>query len=64
MKKKIDKDAIEDNKFIPKQKQVIHLDKGEFIPFKQAISKDANLNKPFVPLTIEDALERQKEKDK
>ena len=64
MKKKKDKDVTEDNKFIPKEKQVIHLDKGEFIPFRQTVSRDANLNKPFVPLTIEDALERQKEKDK
>ena len=54
----------EDDKFIPKEKQVIHLDKGQFIPFKQSISRDANLNKPFIPLTIEDALDRQKQKDK
>ena len=40
------------------------LDQGKFIPFKQTISKDANLNKPFVPLTVEDALARQKKKDK
>ena len=64
MKKKKDKDVTEDNKFIPKEKQVIHLDNGQFIPFRQTVSRDANLNKPFVPLTIEDALERQKEKDK
>ena len=64
MKKKKDKDVIKNNKFIPKEKQVIHLDRGEFIPFKQTISKDANLNKPFVPLTIEDALARQEKKDK
>ena len=64
MKKKIDKDAIEDNKFFPKEKQVIHLDQGEFIPFKQTISKDANLNKPFIPLTVEDALARRDKKDK
>jgi hypothetical protein len=56
MKKKNDRDV--------KEKQVIHLDKGEFIPFKQTISRDANLNKPFVPLTIEDAKARQKKKDK
>ena len=53
-----------DNKFIPKEKQIIHLDQGKFIPFKQTISKDANLKKPFVPLTIEDALARQEKKDK
>ena len=64
MKKKIDKDAIEDNKFFPKEKQVIHLDQGKFIPFKQTISRDASLKKPFIPLTIEDALARQKKKDK
>ena len=64
MKKKTDKDAIEDNKFIPKEKPAIHLDQGKFIPFKQDISRDANLNKPFVPLTIEDALARQQKKDK
>ena len=56
MKKKKDNDV--------KEKQVIHLDKGEFIPFKQNISRDANLNKPFIPATVEDALERQKKKDK
>ena len=64
MKKKKDNDTTEDNKFIPKEKQVIHLDKGQFIPFKQTISRDANLNKPFVPLTVEDALARKKKKDK
>ena len=64
MKKKKGKDVTENKKFIPKEKQVIHLDRGEFIPFKQTISKDANLNKPFVPLTIEDALARQEKKDK
>ena len=48
----------------PKEKQVIHLDQGKFIPFKQAISRDASLNKPFIPLTIEDALARQEKKDK
>ena len=51
-------------KFVPKEKKTIHLDQGKFIPFKQNISRDANLNKPFVPLTIEDALARQKKKDK
>ena len=64
MKKKTDKDAIEDNKFIPKEKPVIHLDQGRFIPFKQNISRDANLGKPFIPLTVEDALARQEKKDK
>ena len=53
-----------DNKFIPKEKQVIHLDQGKFIPFKQTISRDASLEKPFIPLTIDDALDRQKKKDK
>ena len=47
----------------PKEKQVIHLDQGKFIPFKQNISRDATLKKPFIPLTVQDALERQ-EKDK
>ena len=56
MKKKNDRDV--------KEKQVIHLDKGEFIPFKQTISRDANLNKPYVPLTVEDAKARQKKEDK
>ena len=64
MKKKKGKDVTKNNKFVPKEKQVIHLDQGKFIPFKQNISKDANLNKPFVPLTVEDALARQKKKDK
>ena len=64
MKKKKGKDVTENKEFVPKEKQVIHLDRGEFIPFKQTISKDANLNKPFVPLTIEDALARQEKKDK
>ena len=54
----------EDKKFIPKEKQVIHLDQGKFIPFKQTISRDANLKEPFVPLTVEDAIARQKKKDK
>ena len=47
-----------------KEKQVIHLDQGEFIPFKQTISRDATLKAPFIPLTIEDALARQEKKDK
>ena len=64
MKRKKGKDVTENKEFVPKEKQVIHLDRGEFIPFKQTISKDANLNKPFVPLTIEDALARQVKKDK
>ena len=54
----------EDNKFIPKEKRVIHLDKGKFIPFKQSISGDATLNKPFVPLTVDDARARQEKDDK
>ena len=54
----------EDKEFIPKEKQVIHLDQGKFIPFKQSISKDASLKKPFIPFTVEDALARQKKKDK
>ena len=54
----------EDKKFIPKEKQVIHLDQGKFIPFKQTISRDASLKKPFIPLTVEDALARQQKKDK
>ena len=54
----------EDKTFIPKEKQVIHLDQGKFIPFKQNISRAASLNKPFIPLTIEDALARHVEKDK
>jgi len=64
MKKKKGKDVTENNKFIPKEKQVIHLDRGEFIPFKQNISRAASLNEPFIPLTIEDALARQEKKDK
>ena len=64
MKRKKGKDVTENKEFVPKEKQVIHLDRGEFIRFKQTISKDANLNKPFIPLTVEDALARQKKKDK
>ena len=64
MKRKKGKNVIEDKEFIPKEKQVIHLDQGKFIPFKQTISRDANLKKPFVPLTVDDALARQKKKDK
>jgi len=64
MKRKKGKNVTKDNKFVPKEKETIHLDQGKFIPFKQTISKDANLNKPFVPLTVEDALARQKKKDK
>ena len=64
MKRKKGKDVIKNKKFIPKEKEVIHLDRGKFIPFKQTISKDATLNKPFIPLTIEDALARQEKKDK
>ena len=48
----------------PKDKQTIHLDQGKFIPFKQSISKDASLKKPFVPFTVEDAMDRQKKGDK
>ena len=54
----------EDNTFIPKDKPVIHLDKGKFIPFKQNISRDAKLGKPFITLTIEDSLPRRDNKDK
>ena len=64
MKRKKGKNVIEDKEFIPKEKQVIHLDQGKFIPFKQTISRDASLKKPFIPLTIEDALARQEKKDK
>ena len=64
MKRKKGKDVTENKEFVPKEKQVIHLDRGEFIPFKQTISKDANLNKPFIPLTVEDALARRDKKDK
>ena len=64
MKRKKGKNVTEDKKFRPKEKQVIHLDQGKFIPFKQTISRDASLKKPFIPLTIEDALARQKKKDK
>ena len=64
MKRKKGKDVTENKEFVPKEKQVIHLDRGEFIRFKQTISKDAKLNKPFIPLTVEDALARQKKKDK
>tara|TARA_R110001583_G_scaffold168047_1_gene320876 strand:- start:291 stop:485 length:195 start_codon:yes stop_codon:yes gene_type:complete len=64
MKKKKGKNVTKNKKFIPKEKQVIHLDQGKFIPFKQTISRDASLKKPFIPLTIEDALSRQETKDK
>ena len=64
MKRKKGKNVTEDKKFIPKEKQVIHLDQGKFIPFKQSISKDANINKPFVPRDLDEALSRQKKKDK
>ena len=63
MKKKKGRSVAKNKKFIPKEKQVIHLDQGKFIPFKQNISRDATLKKPFIPLTVQDALERQ-EKDK
>ena len=58
MKRKKGKDVTEDKKY------TIHLDKGEFIPFKQSISRDASLKKPFIPFTVADALDRQKKKDK
>jgi len=64
MKRKKGKDVTEDKEFIPKEKLVIHLDQGKFIPFKHPISRDASLKKPFIPLTIEDALGRRKKKDK
>ena len=64
MKKKKGKNVTKNKKFIPKEKQVIHLDQGKFIPFKQTISRDVSLKKPFIPLTIEDALARQETKDK
>ena len=64
MKRKKGKNVTEDKEFIPKEKQVIHLDQGKFIPFKQTISRDANINKPFVPRDLDDALSRQKKKDK
>jgi len=64
MKKKKGKNMTKDKKVVPKEKQIIHLDRGEFIPFKQTISRDASLKEPFIPLTIEDALARQEEKDK
>ena len=64
MKRKKGKNVTEDKKFIPKEKQVIHLDQGKFIPFKQSISRDANINKPFVPRDLDEALSRQKKKDK
>ena len=64
MKRKKGKNVTENKEIIPKEKQVIHLDQGKFIPFKQTISRDASLKKPFIPLTIEDAVSRQKKKDK
>ena len=64
MKRKKGKNVTEDKEFIPKEKQVIHLDQGKFIPFKQSISRDANINKPFVPRDLDEALSRQKKKDK
>ena len=56
MKKSKDRD---DNKFIPKETPVKNV---RFVPFEQDISRDANLNKPFIPQTVEDALDRQKKK--
>ena len=64
MRRKKGRNVAKNKKIIPKEKQVIHLDQGKFIPFKQSISKDATLKKPFIPLTIEDALARQEKKDK
>lgn len=72
MKRKKGKNVTEDKEFTPKEKQVIHLDQGKFIPFKQTISRDALIktrasgtyNQPFIPFTVEDALDRQKKKDK
>jgi hypothetical protein len=64
MKRKKGKNMAKDKKFIPKEKQVIHLDQGKFIPFKQTISRDASLKSPFIPLTVKDALDRQQEEDK
>ena len=64
MKRKKGKNVTEDKKFIPKEKQVIHLDQGKFIPFKQSISRDANINQPFVPKDLDDALSRQEKEDK
>ena len=66
-------------KFKPKGKQTIHLEKGKFIPFKTIrkkllnvesddlvnnISQDNTLKAPFVPLTIDDARARQEKGDK
>jgi len=48
--------------FVPREKPTIHLDQEKFIPFEQNISHDANLNKPFIPQTVEDALDRQEKK--
>jgi len=59
------------DKFKPKDKQTIHLEKGKFIPFKTIrkkllndISQDDSLKDPFVPFTVEDAIDRQKKGDK
>jgi|TARA_R110001583_G_scaffold21424_8_gene81382 hypothetical protein len=59
------------DKFKPKGKQTIHLEKGKFIPFKTIrkkllndISQDDSLKDPFVPFTVEDAIDRQKKGDK
>ena len=64
MKRKKGKDVAKDKKVIPKEKQVIHLDQGKFIPFKHPISRDVTLKNPFIPLTVKDALRRQQEEDK
>jgi len=72
MKRKKGKSVTENKEVTPKEKQVIHLDQGKFIPFKQTISRDALIktrasgtyNQPFIPFTVEDALDRQKKKDK
>jgi len=56
MKKSKDKD---DNKFIPKETPVKNV---RFVPFEQDISRDANGTNPFIPATVEDALDRQEKK--
>jgi len=61
MKRKNDKDMTDDNKFVPRKKPVIN---ARFAPYEQDISPAATANAPFVPLTVEDALARQKKKDK
>jgi hypothetical protein len=60
MKKNKDKNVTGDSKFIPRE---MPTNDTRFVPYKQDISREANANKPFVPLTVEDALARLK-KDK